>query len=210
MSEERFYNQMREQLFDYSPEVPQSVYSGMRRKLWWAGFTSFKAFRFNMWYLLMMVGGASALTVYGTKDNTESIATKAGTFESRSWETTLANATAGGESATTSCCASHEQTGTCGSVKNQKTKTSGRTVNTLRRVEEELLTSNSGTTGADAQGNNGHETPETLTEIQVLPAQEIPVELNNPEPESTKVVSAPTKSLTVPMYYDKEHKKNKK
>jgi hypothetical protein len=148
MSEERFYNQVREQLFDYSPEVPQSVYGGMRRKLWWSDFTSFKAFRFNMWYLLIMVGGASAAVIYSTKENTDSIATKAGTFESRSWEPTLANATAGGESATTSCCASHEQTGTCApkmasctaSKSGSKTKTTRSAINEITSTTEVQIT----------------------------------------------------------------------
>jgi hypothetical protein len=205
MSEERFYNQMREQLFDYSPEVPQSVYSGMRRKLWWSDFTSFKAFRFNMWYLLIMVGGASAAVIYSTKENTDSIATKAGTFESRSWEPTLANATAGGESAPTSCCASHEQTGTCGSEKRNRSRSN---------AADRMLTSEivQGTPKGDVPVI---ENPPLEIPVAELPATEVP-EIDkstemNPQPQTpVNSVKAPTKPLTVPQYYDNKEGNRKK
>lgn len=59
MSEDRFFNQVRETLHDYAPEVPQSVYGAMRRKLWWSNFTKLSVTRFNVWYaiLIMAAGG---------------------------------------------------------------------------------------------------------------------------------------------------------
>ena len=205
MSEERFYNQVREQLFDYSPEVPQSVYSGMRRKLWWSDFTSFKAFRFNMWYLLIMVGGASAAVIYSSKENTDSIATKAGTFESRSWEPTLANATAGGESATTACCASHEQTGTCGSEKRNRPRSN---------AADRILTSATDTGTPDCimpeMDNSEVDIPFAGLPATVIPEIDKSAEMN-PQPQvPVNSVKAPTKPLTVPQYYDNKEGSRKK
>ncbi len=208
MSEERFYNQVREQLFDYSPEVPQSVYGGMRRKLWWSDFTSFKAFRFNMWYLLIMVGGASAAVIYSTKENTDSIATKAGTLESRSWEPALANATAGAESVTTSCCASLEQTGTCASVSSScsSANSANKRRGTKSRPTEILVPA----------------------EVAATPTVLIPLDVVNPNPKTEVEASdvsansaseiqtspapakAPTKKLRMTEYLDTKPKSDKK
>lgn len=60
MSDERFFKQMKSVLHDYQPAVDASVYSGMRRKLWWSNFTKLSFHRFNMYYLLVLLLGASA------------------------------------------------------------------------------------------------------------------------------------------------------
>ncbi|MEY3399375.1 MAG: hypothetical protein RL220_1969 [Bacteroidota bacterium] len=74
MSDERFFEQVKTQFEGFSPEVPQGVYGGMRRKLWWSKFTSPDMHRFNMWYLLLFVGMASAGTYALTSQQT-SVAT---------------------------------------------------------------------------------------------------------------------------------------
>ena len=61
MSEDRFFNQVRETLHDYAPEVPQGIYGAMRKKLWWSNFTKLSATRFNMWYAVLIVGLGSFL-----------------------------------------------------------------------------------------------------------------------------------------------------
>jgi hypothetical protein len=76
MSDERFFAQVKTTLSDYSPEVPAAVYSGMRRKLWWAQFTRLSATRFNMWYLLLMLGISGGVAMnYFSKDATASRST---------------------------------------------------------------------------------------------------------------------------------------
>lgn len=64
MSEEKFFSQVKSSLEFYSPEAPEAVYSGMRRKLWWSGFTKLSATRFNMWYLILLVGLGSGALAY--------------------------------------------------------------------------------------------------------------------------------------------------
>ncbi len=69
MSEERFFEQVKSSLFGYAPDVPTEAYSKMRRAFWWSNFTKLSATRFNMWYLLLMLGiGASATAVALQKD----------------------------------------------------------------------------------------------------------------------------------------------
>ncbi|MDZ4752555.1 MAG: hypothetical protein SGI87_13130 [Flavobacteriales bacterium] len=92
MSEERFFSHVKEQFLDYSPEVPQSVYGGMRRKLWWTNFTTFKAFRFNMWYLVLLAGGSSAAVLVGQSNGSSAPAEKAGTFQNQLWQPEILNA----------------------------------------------------------------------------------------------------------------------
>lgn len=62
MSEEKFYQNMREQLVNFSPEVPSSVYGGMRRKYAVSKFFSWNLNAFNVWYLtaLMTITGVTA------------------------------------------------------------------------------------------------------------------------------------------------------
>ncbi len=60
MSEDRFFQQVNRVMSNYSPEVPQAVYSGMRKKLWWSNFTRLSFTRLNMWYLLLAVVSVSA------------------------------------------------------------------------------------------------------------------------------------------------------
>jgi|GEM_PF-1464428 len=64
MSDEKFFSQVKNSLEFYAPEAPEAVYSGMRRKLWWSGFTKLSATRFNMWYLILLVGLGSGAVAY--------------------------------------------------------------------------------------------------------------------------------------------------
>lgn len=60
MSEDRFYSQVRAAMSEHHPEVPASVYHGMRKKLWWSNFTRLSITRFNIWYALFILGGLGA------------------------------------------------------------------------------------------------------------------------------------------------------
>lgn len=67
MSEERFFSQVKSTMEHYAPEAPAEVYSGMRKKLWWNGFTKLSVTRFNMWYVLLFLGiGGGALAYNNT------------------------------------------------------------------------------------------------------------------------------------------------
>ena len=70
MSEDRFFQNIRSTMVEFRPEVPQSVYSGMRKKLWWSNFTKISATRFNLWYAVLIVTSASLLINFSLTDAT--------------------------------------------------------------------------------------------------------------------------------------------
>jgi hypothetical protein len=76
MSEERFFNQMKDSLQSYAPEVPEAVYAGMRKKLWWSNFTRFSATRLNMWYLILLVGATGTAIAMSSSNASSSMASK--------------------------------------------------------------------------------------------------------------------------------------
>lgn len=63
MSEDRFFQQVKATMADYSPEVPESVYMGVRKKLWWSNFTRLSATRFNIWYVVVLITSAAAIAM---------------------------------------------------------------------------------------------------------------------------------------------------
>ncbi|MBX7052712.1 MAG: hypothetical protein K1X54_11800 [Flavobacteriales bacterium] len=77
MSDERFFQQVKSSLHDYQPAVDASVYSGMRRKLWWSNFTKLSFARFNMYYLLLLLGTSSAIVYYNMDGQPGSCGTNA-------------------------------------------------------------------------------------------------------------------------------------
>lgn len=74
-SEDQLFDKVRASLHDYAPEVPASVYSGMRRKLWWSNFMRFQAHRLNVWYVVLLVG-AGATAWCSTACDVQQIATQ--------------------------------------------------------------------------------------------------------------------------------------
>ena len=75
MSEDRFFQHVRSTMTDYRPEVPEAVYSGIRKKLWWSNFTRLSATRFNIWYLSILITGA--ICIWNVSKVEESASTKA-------------------------------------------------------------------------------------------------------------------------------------
>ena len=63
MSEDRFFQQVKSVMSDYSPEVPGHVYQGVRKKMWWSNFMRFDASRLNIWYIAVTVGVATAIVL---------------------------------------------------------------------------------------------------------------------------------------------------
>lgn len=73
MTEEKFFKSVHDSLSNYAPEVPASVYAGVRRKLWLSGFLSFNWNQLNIWYVLI---GASMLSSLFFMGNNESAVAK--------------------------------------------------------------------------------------------------------------------------------------
>ncbi len=69
MSDERIFTQVKASLYNFSPEVPEAAYKGMRRKLWMSNFTRLSATRFNMWYLLLALAGGTAVFAYNFNES---------------------------------------------------------------------------------------------------------------------------------------------
>jgi hypothetical protein len=79
MSEEKFFQKVQSELSGYSPEVPAHVYAGMRRKYGWAKFTTWNATKWNVWYLVMLLGISTGIAYSTTSSlTTESIQAKRG------------------------------------------------------------------------------------------------------------------------------------
>jgi hypothetical protein len=76
MSEETFFNQVKGQLVNYSPEVPEAVYAGMRRKYARSRFFAWNASRLNIWYVALLLTGAASILCL-TNSETEVAAQKA-------------------------------------------------------------------------------------------------------------------------------------
>ncbi len=78
MSEDLFFNKVKETMHGYAPEVPASAYSGMRKKYAKSKFFSWNASTLNVWYVaLVAVMGA---VVFSTCVDTEMTASKAGSI----------------------------------------------------------------------------------------------------------------------------------
>ncbi|MFZ4786144.1 MAG: hypothetical protein ACOYLH_11750 [Flavobacteriales bacterium] len=68
MSEEMFFQQVKGQLENYSPEVPEALYAGVRRKYARSRFFAWNASRLNIWYVaLLLTGAASIFCMTNTK-----------------------------------------------------------------------------------------------------------------------------------------------
>lgn len=75
MSEDKFFQMVQGKLENFSPEVPQAAYAGMRRKYAVSKFMSWNAGRLNVWYALLLVGVASA-TVFTLSTEETQVATQ--------------------------------------------------------------------------------------------------------------------------------------
>jgi hypothetical protein len=71
MSEDKFFQMVQGKLENFSPEVPQAAYAGMRRKYAVSKFMSWNAGRLNVWYALLLVGMTSAAVVVLNSNTTE-------------------------------------------------------------------------------------------------------------------------------------------
>ncbi|MEZ4799670.1 MAG: hypothetical protein R2809_07840 [Flavobacteriales bacterium] len=69
MSEEKFFQNVKSSLYDFAPEVPQSVYGGMRRKLWWSNFMTWNWASLNVWYVLLLVGIGTGVALSGSEES---------------------------------------------------------------------------------------------------------------------------------------------
>jgi hypothetical protein len=69
MSEDKFFGQVKSTMEHYAPEVPASVYAGMRRKLWLSQFLRWNASRLNAWYVVLFVSIGTTAAVMTTSNN---------------------------------------------------------------------------------------------------------------------------------------------
>ena len=97
MSEDRFFQQVNAAMTDYSPEVPASVYAGMRKKLWWSNFTRLSATRFNVWYAALILTGGLAWFAVGNAKTTASPAEAVTVSETAIVESPAVESSAGNE-----------------------------------------------------------------------------------------------------------------
>jgi hypothetical protein len=73
MSEDKFFQMVQGKLENFSPEVPQAAYAGMRRKYAVSKFMRWNAGRLNVWYALLLVGVASATVFTLSTSSSETV-----------------------------------------------------------------------------------------------------------------------------------------
>ncbi|MFZ6052607.1 hypothetical protein [Halocola ammonii] len=65
-SREQQMTEMFQGLKNYSQQPPASVYKGIRKKLWWSEFMSFSLASLNVYYVGLIVAGATGAAIYAT------------------------------------------------------------------------------------------------------------------------------------------------
>jgi hypothetical protein len=78
MSEDLFFNKVKETMHGYAPEVPASVYGGMRKKYARSKFFSWNASTLNVWYVALFA--VVSAVVIGTSVDSNATASKAGSI----------------------------------------------------------------------------------------------------------------------------------
>ncbi len=123
MSDERLFTQVKDSLYNFSPEVPEAAYKGMRRKLWMSNFTRLSATRFNMWYLLLALAGGTAVFAYNFNASASAEAPRMN--ESPTFIATPAtNQQVASENTATTSCSSSATSSCCTSMKSSSSATS--------------------------------------------------------------------------------------
>jgi hypothetical protein len=72
MQEDQIFNQFKSVLEHYQPEVPQSVYNGVRRKMWLSQFMRFNAASLNVWYIGVFIAAGVGTWGFISKDESSS------------------------------------------------------------------------------------------------------------------------------------------
>lgn len=93
MSEEKFFQNVKASLYDFAPEVPQSVYSGMRRKLWISNFMTWKWASLNIWYVLLLVGVGTGVAFSSSESSIQADKAQSSPIQTSRLEMTVTNAT---------------------------------------------------------------------------------------------------------------------
>lgn len=174
MSDERFFSQVKSTLQGYAPEVPESVYNGMRRKLWMSRFTKLSATRFNMWYLLLILASTSGAVAYYFQS--ESVASKMAPVNAFEWSVTPMASNGDGQQETVasadaipmSCCS--QSHASCAQKSCSADQKSGSTANFL-------------TKSAHPDGNLVSTTRHGVELLPTVMDQQIPVEELKTAPE---------------------------
>ena len=60
--EDKFFEMYRDSFQGFEPEVPASIYAGVRKKMMWSNFMTFNLSTLNVWYLgLILAGGLGTI-----------------------------------------------------------------------------------------------------------------------------------------------------
>lgn len=60
--EDKFFEMFRDSFEGFQPEVPNSIYAGVRKKMMWSNFMTFNLSTLNVWYVgLILLGGLGTM-----------------------------------------------------------------------------------------------------------------------------------------------------
>jgi hypothetical protein len=190
MSEEMFFNKVKETMHGYAPEVPASVYGGMRKKYARSKFFSWNASTFNAWYVaLIAIAGLITFTALPTN---EMKASKASTINMNVEH--LPASVASTLNLETAIAKSCEQTKIVS--KNHKGEPSLMPSSLVEVKKESSLNQNLELTQSSAEGTTPKEEVITTESSEVV----LPVEEKKEEAAPKK----PTRKIKAPIYKDKQ------
>lgn len=190
MSEDLFFNKVKETMHGYSPEVSAEVYGAMRKKYARSKFFSWNASSLNVWYVALVA--VMGLVVFGAAPTCEMQASKAATINMN----------------VEHLPASVEATPDCGAPATPSCEQS-ETVLKHRTGEPSLFPSSLAEVKEEAPINQNVEPTQSSTDITTL-EEEVntteSIEAALPEEEKKQEVAPtkPTRKIRAPRYKDKQ------
>ncbi|MFM9986328.1 MAG: hypothetical protein ACKVOK_13905 [Flavobacteriales bacterium] len=189
MSDERFYDQVRNTMSGYAPEVPQAAYGKMRRALWWSNFTKLSVTRFNMWYLIALLGiGGGAAAMFSNGETPLQPAAMAPVIQMETPVLPALNASANPVQTQTSCtpsaCCQSNSGSSCGTANNTSNAGSNNNLeanpSAIPPVEVNPYTETTGPNDGEAHSGTPEEvadesitTSDVTEEVAVTPKKEL-------------------------------------
>jgi hypothetical protein len=190
MSEDLFFNKVKETMHGYSPEVSSNVYGAMRKKYARSKFFSWNASTLNVWYVALVA--VMGLAVFSVMPTSETQASKAATINMNveHLPTSVASMSNTGAPATASC----EQSETV--LKYYKGEPSLFPSSLIEVKKETPINQNVELTQPS--------TEVTTSEQQVITTESIEAALPVEEEKQEVAPKKPTRKIKAPRYKDKQ------
>ncbi len=78
---DQFLEMFRDSFGDFAPEVPASVYAGVKKKMFWSNFMGFNIAQLNIWYVLLATSSIALLGWSNLEQNSTGILASGSEYE---------------------------------------------------------------------------------------------------------------------------------